>query len=115
VIEALAAALMVLGSLFLLASAAGVLRFPDTLARAHALGVGWTLGAPLVMLGLILGLGDLAAGAKAMLTIVFLYLTSPVGSHMLGRAAYRFARVPMNLRVDELEAHEAEVAEDASS
>lgn len=114
-IEAVAALLMVLGSLFLLVSALGVVRFPDSLARAHALGVGATLGAPLVLIGVVLGLSDLGAGAKALLTIVFVFLTSPVGSHMLGRAAYRFSNMPAFLGKDELAKHEGEEVDEASS
>lgn len=114
-IEVLAAVLMVLGGLFLLVSAVGVVRFPDSLARAHALGVGATLGAPLVLVGVVLALGDLGAGAKALLTIAFIFITSPVGSHMLGRAAYRFSNMPAFLRKDELAAHEGEEVEEASA
>lgn len=101
-LDILGAILLVLGSSLILIAAIGVLRFPDTLARAHALGVASSLGILCVMLGMVVGLRDLGGGAKAVLTVIFITLTAPVGSHMLGRAAYRFGQFPLDLRKDEL-------------
>ncbi len=97
-----AAGLMVMGAVCVTVAAFGIGRFPDSLARAHALGLGATMGVLFAMVGVTVAFFDLATGAKAILTVLFVYFTSPVGSHMLGRAAYRFGLLPVGLRVDEL-------------
>lgn len=108
--DALAVAGMVLGSMLLLVAAIGVIRFPDTLARTHALGLGATLGLALLMGGVVFALRDVGATAKAVLTVLFVFVTAPVGSHMLGLATYRFGRTPKTLRKDDL-AGEIETSE----
>jgi multicomponent Na+:H+ antiporter subunit G len=100
--------LILLGSLFTLASSLGIVRFPCTFTRAHALGVASTLGIFCVMSGVVLAQGALAAGGKAFLTVVFIFLTSPVGSHMLGRAAYLFSKKGSDFERDDLSGHIAE-------
>lgn len=102
ILDLLAAAFMVLGALACLASAIGVVRFTDPQARAHALGVAATVGILAMMLGVTFALRDLAAGAKAGLTVLFILITSPVGSHMIGRAAYTSRAAPRDLRRNDL-------------
>jgi len=96
---------ILLGSLLTLASSLGIVRFPCTFTRAHALGVASTLGILCVMFGVVLAQGALAAGGKAFLTVVFIFLTSPVGSHMLGRAAYLFSKQGSDFERDDLSGH----------
>lgn len=110
----LAAFCMILGAVFLLIAAIGVLRFRDTIARAHALGVGATLGILGVMLGVILSLHTLGPEAKSLLTVVFILLTSPVGSHLLARSAYRAGQTP-TLEEDEWRADRHRTVEPKSS
>ncbi len=112
ILEITAAVFMVAGAFFALASAIGLVRFSDTFLRAHALGMGATVGILFGMLGVILALTHLGAGAKGLLTVGFIFLTAPVGSHMLGRAAYMFLRLPSSLRLDELAEHRVEMDDD---
>jgi multicomponent Na+:H+ antiporter subunit G len=88
-----------LGGLLCVIGAAGVLRFPDFYTRTHAASVTDTGGALLVLLGLMLQAGKLAAASGwdilATLVIVklamvagFILLTSPTAGHALVKAAF---------------------------
>ena len=83
----LAIVLMTLGVGFLLIAAIGLIRLPDPLQRMHSATKAGTLGTSLILLG-ILGAGDVARPSTALLTIVFLLITLPIGAQLLGRAAY---------------------------
>lgn len=87
--ELLAAALIVVGSLFCLVAAVGTIRLPDTLIRMHAATKAGTLGAGLVLASVALFFGEVGLVLRALLTLVFLFLTAPVAAHLIGRAAYR--------------------------
>lgn len=86
--EVIAGILLLLGSLFSFIAALGVLRLPDVLIRMHASTKAGTLGCSLIALGAALYLGG-DAWARAVLIILFLFLTAPMAAHMLGRAALR--------------------------
>lgn len=81
--------LLLLGSLLCLAAAVGLLRFPDLLTRMHAGTKPQVLGTLLVLLGLALRLREPLDIGMILLISLFQLLTVPVGSHMVGRAAYR--------------------------
>jgi multicomponent Na+:H+ antiporter subunit G len=87
--EALAAVLIVLGCLFCLVAAIGIIRLPDTLIRMHAATKAGTLGAGLILAAVAIHSGETGTVLKALLTLMFLYLTAPVAAHLIGRAAYR--------------------------
>lgn len=81
--------LMLLGAIIALIGTIGVIRFPSSLLRAHAMGVAATLGLLVFMVGVLIEMSHLGAGAKAALIVLFMFLTAPVGSHMLGRTILR--------------------------
>lgn len=84
----LSIALKLVGVAFLFAAALGLLRFRDPLQRMHSTTKAGTIGAGLVLAGAVL-LADSAEGRViGVLAIFFLFLTAPVASHLLGRAAY---------------------------
>lgn len=84
----LSIALKLTGVGFLFAAALGLLRFTDPLQRMHSTTKAGTIGAGLVLAGAVL-LTDSAEGRViGVLAIFFLFLTAPVASHLLGRAAY---------------------------
>lgn len=87
-------ALITAGTVFMLAAAIGVARFPDLFTRMHCSTKSATLGVSCIMLGAAVHFSTLATLAKAATTIVFLMITAPVGAHVLARAAY-FAGVPL--------------------
>ena len=87
--EPLVSVLLVLGGLFSAVAGIGVLRLPDVLVRMHASTKAGTLGVGLIVLGVALHFDGTLAITKALLIVVFLLLTAPVGAHLIGRAAYR--------------------------
>lgn len=98
--------LAVLGALFALVAAVGVLRFPDLLTRMHAATKAGTLGAGLLLLAVAVAFAEAGLAARAFAGIAFLVLTAPVASHAIGRAAY-FCGVRLweRTEVDELAGH----------
>lgn len=79
--------LLLLGSFFCLSGAVGILRFPDFYTRMHAAGVTDTLGAALVLIGLMLQATDLIVLCKLIFVLLFAMLTGPTASHALAKAA----------------------------
>lgn len=103
VVDVLAAACFLGGASFVLLAAIGVLRFTDVVTRMHAGTKPQVLGLMMTLLGLALTLRDAAVLGILVLAILFQLLTTPVASHMIGRAAFRSGQVPTDdLVVDEL-------------
>ena len=63
----------------------GLFRFDYVLNRMHAAAVGDSLGIFCVLIGLMLLHGWSLSAAKTLLIFVFLWLTSPTGSHLIAR------------------------------
>ena len=80
-------ACLLLGSAFCIIGGIGLIRLPDFYSRIHGGGITDTLGAGLVMLGLMLQAGWSLVTVKLVLIMLFLLLTSPVASHAIARAA----------------------------
>ncbi|MEM6913062.1 MAG: monovalent cation/H(+) antiporter subunit G [Pseudomonadota bacterium] len=87
--------LLVAGGLFTIIGAVGVLRFPDFYTRIHAAGVTDTLGADLILLGLLLQATGFMVGIKLFLIIALFLLTSPVATHSIAHAAYTGREAPV--------------------
>ena len=71
-------------------SGIGMVRMPDVFTRMHAASLGDTLGAGLIIVGLLFqaGLAADLVGIKLVLILVFLLFTGPVASHALAQAAF---------------------------
>lgn len=102
VADVAAAVLLVLGALLTLTAAIGVLRFPDALTRMHSATKPQVLGLLLVLLGLGLRLRDTHSVGLLVLVALFQLVTSPIASHMVGRASFRAGQVRSEMVVDEL-------------
>jgi multicomponent Na+:H+ antiporter subunit G len=85
--------LLVLGGVFVLIGGIGALRMPDLYTRMHAASVTDTLGAMLVISGVMLQAGWTLATVKLALILVFLLITSPTASYALANAAVLTGRV----------------------
>lgn len=85
----LSGVLMVSGAALALIAGVGLQRFDDMFARMHAATKPATLGLALVLAGAALQVPDPGDVAKLLLVVVLQFLTAPVASHLLGRAAYR--------------------------
>lgn len=86
--ESISLVLLLLGAIFMLLAAVGLVRMPDVLMRLHSSTKSATLGVGLIMLGVALIFGDFAIGIRALAIVVFMFSTAPVAAHMIGRAAY---------------------------
>jgi multicomponent Na+:H+ antiporter subunit G len=87
--DTIAAVLMVAGALLMLLAALGLIRLPDVLLRLSASSKAATLGAACILFAAAEDLESVGATTRALAALLFLMLTVPVGSHLLGRAAYR--------------------------
>ncbi len=86
--------LALVGATLVLLSAIGVVRFPDVLARLHALAKASTLGVLLILGGVAVNLRDLNDLTSVVLAGVLHLLASPPASNMVSRAAYLTEGLP---------------------
>jgi multicomponent Na+:H+ antiporter subunit G len=87
--EWIVAVFILVGCIFCLVAAVGLVRLPDTLTRMHAATKAGTLGAGMIMAAVAVFFADVGILLRALLGLVFLFMTAPVGAHLMGRAAYR--------------------------
>ena len=79
-------AVSLLGGLFILITAVlGVYKFDYVLNRMHAAAMGDTLGILFCLLGLSISAPDVGVALKLLLIIAFLWISSPVSSHLIAR------------------------------
>jgi len=83
-----------LACLSILAGTLGVLRLPDFYTRLHAAGMTDTLGAELILIGLIIQSGFNQMSLKLLLVAFFLLLTSPTATHAIAYAAHKAGLEP---------------------
>ena len=77
------------GAFFFLAGTVGLLRFPDTLTRLHALTKADNLGLGLIVLGLIPRFDSALAAVKLIVVWLLVLLASAAVSQLIARAARR--------------------------
>lgn len=87
VVDLLSFALLMAGSLFALIGGLGLIRLPDFFSRIHGAGITDTLGAGLIMTGLMLQSGLSLVTAKLVIILFFMFVTSPTSTHALARSA----------------------------
>jgi multicomponent Na+:H+ antiporter subunit G len=98
-----AAFCLTVGALLTLVAAIGILRFPDLLTRMHSATKPQVLGLLLIIVGLALRLRDPSSLGLLALVALFQLVTTPIASHMVGRASFRAGQVRTELLVvDEL-------------
>lgn len=86
-VEPVQAILVLVGTFFLFVSAAGLWRLRDFFQRIHAPTKAATLGLVSLFGATLLSPGG--APTKALLAILFIAATAPVGAHYLARTAHR--------------------------
>ncbi|MCB1501967.1 MAG: monovalent cation/H(+) antiporter subunit G [Bauldia sp.] len=79
--------IVLLGTLFMIIGALGMVRMPDVFTRLHAASVSDTFGVGLILVGLILIGGLSLVSFKLAFLLAFLFLTGPVATHAVARAA----------------------------
>jgi multicomponent Na+:H+ antiporter subunit G len=78
---------LVIGGVFCVVGAVGMLRMPDFYTRMHAASVIETLGAGLILLGLLLQAGFTLVAFKLLLVALLIFFAGPTATHALARAA----------------------------
>ncbi len=81
----LSLAILVLGCLFFLAGTVGLLRFPDTLSRLHALTKADNVGLGMVCLALALVDGSLSGGVRLGLIWLLALVAGTISAFLLAR------------------------------
>ncbi len=79
--------LLTAGGVFVLIGGIGALRMPNLYTRMHAASVTDTMGAVLVMTGVMVQAGLTLATIKLAAILLFLLITSPTASYALASAA----------------------------
>lgn len=103
IIHIMTGLILMIGAVFTLVAALGILRFPDLYSRSHAASKAGTLGSGLMLLALAIYAGELAVVTRAVAAFLFLLLTAPIAAHLLVRAAYFVGHKPWSgTKVDEL-------------
>ena len=80
---------LITGGAFAIIGGIGIVRLPDLFTRLHAAGVTDTMGAGLILLGLILQSGFHLGTFKLCILLVFLLFIGPTSTHALAEAALR--------------------------
>lgn len=80
--------LVLVGAFFLFVSSVGLWRLGDFFERLHAPTKATTLGLASLFGATVLSLGGTTT-AKAVLAVIFIAATAPVGAHYLARNAHR--------------------------
>lgn len=95
--------LVLLGAILTLLSAIGVLRFPDVLARMHALTKASTVGFAIMAIGAASQLNTANDITSALLAAGVQLLTLPVAANLIARSTYGAEGIPNRMdTVDEL-------------
>ncbi len=79
---------IVIGTLFILVGAVGMIRMPDLFLRMSASTKSTILGSGFILIGVIIFFGDIGVTGRALAIFAFILATAPVSAHMIGRAAY---------------------------
>ena len=83
------------GGFFCVVGAVGMLRMPDFYTRMHASSVVETLGAGLILAGLILQAGLTLVAVKLVMMGALIFIASPTATHALARTAMLRGLVPL--------------------
>lgn len=75
------------GGVFCVIGGVGLIRMPDFYTRVHAASVTETLGAGLILVGLMLQAGLTLVSVKLLIIGLLIFFTSPTATHALTRAA----------------------------
>lgn len=89
------------GGFFCIVGALGLLRMPDFYTRMHAASVIDTLGAGLILAGLMMQAGLTLVTGKLLMVGVLLFFASPTATHALARAAMGRGLKPLLRKEDE--------------
>lgn len=80
--------LSTLGAFFALFAAIGIIRMPDPYLRISVNTKAATLGVGLLLGSAAIFFADFSVTTRVQAIVIFIFLTAPVGAHLLGRTSY---------------------------
>lgn len=86
--DVLIAIFATLGTIFVFLAAVGLVRMPDTYLRISVTTKAATLGIGLILIAAAIYFNELSITSRVLAIILFIFLTAPVGAHLIGRASY---------------------------
>lgn len=86
--------LLISGALFMLVAAIGVVKLQDVYMRMHAITKAASLGAILMLGAVVLWHPQWIVAIEALMVVLFVILTAPIGAHMLARVSHHM-KVPI--------------------
>ena len=89
VIDVFTGVMVCAGAIVFMAGTVGLLRFPDTLSRAHALTKADNLGLGLIVLGLVPQAGGLLAALKLVAIWLLVQLSGAIATQIIAAAVRR--------------------------
>ncbi|MCL1065844.1 monovalent cation/H(+) antiporter subunit G [Shewanella olleyana] len=92
---------LLIGSFLCFSGGIGIIRFPDFYTRMHAVSVTDTLGAGLILLGLMLQSPNGLVLIKLMLILVCTLFINPSASHALAKSALKNGLIPRQQTPDD--------------
>ena len=78
---------LILGSAFSIIGGIGIVRLPEFYSRLHGGGITDTLGAGLIVVGLMFQSDGVLVGVKLAFILMFMMVTSPTACHALAKSA----------------------------
>jgi len=93
--------LIAIGAFFYVVGALGIYRMPDVFTRMHAAGISDTMGAGLLLAGMMFLAGFSLVTVKLAIILGIILFTSPIATHALAQAVLHEGIVPMGVE-DEL-------------
>lgn len=95
ILDILSWALLLTGSAFSIVGGIGIVRLPEFFSRMHGAGITDTMGAGLIVFGLLLQAGLTLAAFKLLAILFFLMVTSPSSCHALAKSAMSHGLKPV--------------------
>jgi multicomponent Na+:H+ antiporter subunit G len=87
-VVAVTAIFVITGGVVALLAGIGLVRMPDLFTRMQSATKASSLGTACVLIGVAVYYGTAGVVFKAVLVIVFIFLTAPLAAHVIARAAY---------------------------
>ncbi len=97
---------LITGSFFCLTGAVGLLRFPDFFSRIHAASLTDTLGAGLILTGLMIQAGWGLVLSKLLMILLFSFLAGTTASHAMAKAALKSGLKPQQITTEDRQSGE---------
>lgn len=80
---------LIVGCLFTLLAAIGVLRMPDIYCRMHSATKAGAFGSALILIAVMIAHPSPRVIIEALAILFFFYLTAPIAAHLVGRVCFR--------------------------